>query len=544
MIGLIQDFSFRSLPFFALWLFITIALTFFPSPSFSGPVLQIQKVKELVDEVGKEMDRLEQQATDFINQATETIKSAIVKSSATEELTSEGDPGTVDSSVSSLSVSASAPVVYTLPIEGQVRPIMMTLFQRGLQEAEAQNVDLVLLVMDTPGGELAIAEEISRNLLECKVPTATYILNEGLSAGMLIAISTQKTYMKDIALVGDCQPIFAGAGEIKEAPEKILTVVREYGERAAKKNGYPVDAVLAMIDESLDYSSPDGEIRAATGQLLTLRAEEAVQIGFAKAICSGTGEVLAHLGLENARVKRFEKNWAEVIAAFIASPSVASLLTLIGLAGLFIEYKTPGFGFPGGVGLIALALVFWGHSIAHLAGLEGMVLFFIGVALLAIEIFLIPGFGVFGIGGLGLMLIGLLVTFVTVPFDSPFFVPSIHLSIPLAQIAVALVGAIGLALLAAIYLPNVPILERWGISLSTELSAARGFSSHVQPLEAELVGRVGTALSSLKPGGLAKIGGKRIDVVTEGDYIDSGDKIRVVDVRGIQVVVKRETPPV
>ncbi|MCA9450165.1 MAG: hypothetical protein KC931_23790, partial [Candidatus Omnitrophica bacterium] len=362
---------------------MTAVSTPWAAESRGETTIQFEKVKDLIDEVGREMDHLENQAADFVDQASKTINAAIERSQATEEITA-ATGSNAPLIAHSLPKSSSGPVVYTLPIEGQVRPIMMTLFQRGLAEAEAQNVDLVLLIMDTPGGELGIAEEISRNLLECKVPTATWIKNEGLSAGMLIAISTQKTFMTDIALVGDCQPIFAGAGEIKEAPEKILTVVREYGERAAKKNGYPVDAVLAMIDESLNYISPDGEIRAATGQLLTLRAEEAVQIGFAEAVLSSTTEVLAHLGFENARVKRFEKNWAEIIAAFIASPSIASLLTLIGLAGLFIEYKTPGFGFPGGVGLIALALVFWGHSIAHLAGLEGMVLFFFGFILLGV----------------------------------------------------------------------------------------------------------------------------------------------------------------
>ncbi|MCA9446502.1 MAG: nodulation protein NfeD [Candidatus Omnitrophica bacterium] len=531
-------------PFLFLFLLSAPALvTPDGSATAETPSAQFQKVKDMIDEVGREVDNLERQATDFVNQATETLKAAIKKSEATPEESSISD-STREIAAKPAIKSSSNPVVYTLPIEGQVRPIMMTLFQRGLKEAEDHDVDLVLLIMDTPGGELGIAEEISRNLLECKVPTATWIRNEGLSAGMLIAISTQRTYMADISLVGDCQPIFAGAGEIKEAPEKILTVVREYGERAARKNGYPVDAVLAMIDENIDYTSPDGEIRAATGQLLTLRAEEAVQIGFAEAVCNTTDEVLIQMGLGHATVKKFTKNWAEIIAAFIASPSIASLLTLIGLAGLFIEYKTPGFGLPGGVGLIALALVFWGHSIAHLAGLEGMVLFFLGVVLLAIEIFIIPGFGIFGIAGLGLMLIGLLITFLTVPLDSPFFVPSVHLSMPLTQIAVALIGSIVVVFFAAMYLPDIPVLERWGLSMRSELKTDKGFSSHEVIKGNELTGQTGVTLSSLKPGGLARIGKKRMDVVTQGEYIDAGQTVRVVEVRGMQVIVRKEIPPV
>lgn len=526
------------------WGFVLVAATFATGGAFalsedSRPLLQVDRVLELADEVSREVDELERKAADFIRQATETIQAAIQQSAASRETPI---PAAVPREISSTPASATRPVVYILPIEGQVRPIMMTLFQRGLRDAEEKDVDLVLLVMDTPGGELAIAEEISRNLLECKVPTATWIKNEGLSAGMLIAISTQKIFMRSLALIGDCQPIFAGAGEIKEAPEKVLTVVRAYGERAAKQNGYPVDAVLAMIDENRDYTSPDGEIRAATGQILTLRAEDAVKIQFASAICESTDEVLVEMGLENAVIKRFEKNWAESLAAFIASPAVASLLALIGLAGLFIEYKTPGFGFPGGVGLVALALVFWGHSIAHLAGLEGLVLFMVGAVLLAVEIFLIPGFGFFGLAGLGLMSLGLLISFLTVPFDSPFFVPEIHLGLPLTQLTIALFGAVVLIFIAAAYMPSVPVLNRWGITLAAELQTQKGFSSHDQTPRDEWMGKAGVALSTLKPGGLVNFAGRRVDVVSEGDYIDPGEKVRVVDVRGTQIVVRRENP--
>jgi membrane-bound serine protease (ClpP class) len=239
---------------------------------------------------------------------------------------------------------------------------------------------------------------------------------------MLIAISTQRIYMTPvISMIGDCQPIFLTTGEIKEAPEKILTVVREYGERAAKKNGYPEDAVLAMIDEKLSYTSPDGSVRDGTGELLTLRAEEAVRIGFASGLASSLEEVLDQLELSDAKVVPFEKNWAEKIAAFICRPAIASLLTLAGLAGLFIEYKTPGFGFPGSVGLICLGLVFWGHSIAHLAGMEGMLLFFLGVVLLGVEIFLLPGFGLAGAAGIASIVVGLVLT--SSKFQRNLFIP-------------------------------------------------------------------------------------------------------------------------
>ncbi|MCA9434968.1 MAG: hypothetical protein KC978_04240, partial [Candidatus Omnitrophica bacterium] len=167
-------------PFLFLFLLSAPALvTPDGSATAETPSAQFQKVKDMIDEVGREVDNLERQATDFVNQATETLKAAIKKSEATPEESSIPD-STREIAAKPAIKSSSNPVVYTLPIEGQVRPIMMTLFQRGLKEAEDHDVDLVLLIMDTPGGELGIAEEISRNLLECKVPTATWIRNEGL----------------------------------------------------------------------------------------------------------------------------------------------------------------------------------------------------------------------------------------------------------------------------------------------------------------------------------------------------------------------------
>lgn len=485
------------------------------------------KVQEVLSELGEMSEKVNQQVSSMVDKATEMLSAALSAKSADEEV-EDGSPG-------------NRPVVYLLPIEGEVRPIMMALFKRGLEEAKDKEVDLVLLEMDTPGGELRIAEEISQTLLQSEVHTATWIKKEGLSAGMLIAISTERIYMKPvISSVGDCQPIFMTTGEIKEAPEKILTNVRRMGRTAARKNGYNVDIVNAMIDEGKSYVSEDGSVKCGTGELLTLTGEEAVEIGFARGLADSVDEVLEQMDLGNARIKKFEKNWAESLAAFIASPAIASLLTLVGLVCLFIEYKTPGFGLFGGVGLACLGFVFWGHSIAYLAGNEGLLLFLLGLVLLGVEIFLIPGFGLAGAAGLGLIIVGLIVTFLEVPVFDPLFMPEMHLARPLLMVGFSVVGSILLVFVVARYLPELKSMEAIGISLPTTLNVDRGFSSHDMKPQEGFVGRDGTAVSALKPSGIVLVEGTRLNVVTEGEYVEAGEKVRVVKVDGFRVVVQVE----
>ena len=273
---------------------------------------------------------------------------------------------------------------------------------------------------------------------------------------------------------------------------------------------------------------------------MTLTAEQAVKVGLAEGLTSTAEEAVAKMGLMNPKFKTFEMNWAERAASFIVSPGVAALLTLIGLAGLFIEYKTPGFGLFGGIGLSCLALVFWGHSIAHLAGQEGAILFILGMILLGVEIFLIPGFGLFGAAGIALVIVGLLLTFLKIPVTDPLFIPKIHLVAPLTMVGTSIVGATILVVVALAYLPELRAMGRMGISLPLELTRESGYASF-DAGRMEWIGRVGTAVSPLRPGGIASFDGERIDVVSEGEFVGMGAPVRVVGVEGIRIIVRAET---
>jgi membrane-bound serine protease (ClpP class) len=240
--------------------------------------------------------------------------------------------------------------------------------------------------------------------------------------------------------------------------------------------------------------------------------------------------VLERLGLPGAEVRRVAPTWAETVLRFLTNPAVSSLLMTIGILGIIVELRTPGFGVPGVVGIGSLALFFWGHWLVRLVGWEELLLVGAGVILLAIELFVTPGFGAIGIlgiaalgGGLALSLVGAGATWAVI-------------ITALGRVAVSLLLAIAAALALLRFLPRLPFGRR--LVLETELAAREGFASAPETDRAWL-GKHGTTASPLRPAGIADIEGERVDVVSDGEFIDAGDSITVVRVDGNRIVVRR-----
>jgi membrane-bound serine protease (ClpP class) len=217
------------------------------------------------------------------------------------------------------------------------------------------------------------------------------------------------------------------------------------------------------------------------------------------------------------------------VLRFLTHPAVSSLLMTIGILGLIVELRTPGFGVPGAVGIASLALFFWGHWLVRLVGWEEVLLVGGGLMLLAIELFVTPGFGVTGIlgitallGGLGLSLVGAGATWAGILGA-------------LGRVAVSLLLAIATSLVLLRFLPRLPGGRR--LVLDTELAAEEGFASAPETDRAWL-GKHGTALSPLRPAGIANIDGQRVDVVSDGEFIEAGAPITVARVDGNRIVVR------
>lgn len=446
-------------------------------------------------------------------------------------------------------VAAGSPAVpgtvYVVPVKGMIESALLYVIRRGLAEAEASDAKAIVLVMDTPGGTLKAAGDIVHLLQRSKIPTYTFVEKDAFSAGAIIALSTDHIYMAPGSVIGDAMPIMmspmGGAQEMPEAiEEKTVSAVAAMIRAAAQENGHDPQLAEAMVRREIEYKIGEDVISPA-GQLLTLTNLEAErEVGppdarrrlLSRGTVADLPALLKAIGLEGAVVRELQVTSAERIARFIAA--LAPFLLMAGLLGLYIEFKTPGFGLPGILGLLALALFFWGHHIAGLAGLEELLIFLVGVTLIAIEIFVLPGFGIPGILGIALVVWSLL-TAMTQRLPGSGWVPDLpELRLPLFNLSLGIIMAAVGAMLLARFLPKSSAFS-WLI-LQRATSRAAGYAAAAPT--SDLVGARGVALTALRPAGTAGIGDRRLDVVTRGAFVDAGRAVRVVEAHGSRVVVE------
>lgn len=456
-----------------------------------------------------------------------------------------GSPCAVSRAVAAEPAAPPPRLVYVVPVKGMIESALLYVMRRGVLEAEQSGAQAIVLVMDTPGGTLKAAGDIVHLLQRSSIPTYTFVEKDAFSAGAIIALSTDHIYMAPGSVIGDAMPIMmspmGGAQEMPEAiEEKTVSAVSAMIRAAAQENGHDPQLAEAMVRRELEYKIGE-EVISPAGQLLTLTNLEAErEVGPPEArrrlLSAGTvadvPSLLKAIGLEGATVRELEVTSAERIARFIAA--LAPLLLMAGLLGLYIEFKTPGFGLPGILGLLALALFFWGHHIAGLAGMEEMVIFLIGIVLIAVEVFVLPGFGIPGVIGICLVIWSLL-NAMTQRLPGGSWVPDLQdLRVPTFNLSLGIILAAGAAMMLARFLPTSPVF-RWLVLTQATRSAA-GYTAAAST--SDLLGQRGTALTALRPAGTAIVGERRLDVVTRGAFIEQGQGVRVVEAHGSRVVVE------
>ena len=443
--------------------------------------------------------------------------------------------------------SAAAPApdapVYVIPIRGQIEGALLYVIRRGLAEAEQRNAAAVLLVMDTPGGTLGAASDIVRSIQAAKLPVYTFVEKDAFSAGAIIALSTKAIYMAPGAVIGDALPIMVspigGVQPMSESvEEKAVSGTAALVRSAAQAAGHDPELAEKMVRREAEFKIGDKVISPA-GRLLTLTADEAAQPGkdgkplLSAGTAADVPAVLERLSLAGRPLVEMQITSTEKIARLIAA--AAPLLMMLGFLGIYIEIKTPGFGLPGILGTACLALFFWGHHIAGLAGMEDLILFAIGVALILVEIFLIPGFGFTGFLGLTLVLVSLVGAMTRIVPGAPWRPVWVDLQIPIFQTGAALVGTGAAALLLGRFLPRSHLLGR--LTLAAATTAAEGYTA--APDSSSLVGKTGVTLTPLHPAGAARIGELRLDVVTSGEFIDAGTPVQITEAHGSRLVVQK-----
>jgi len=435
-------------------------------------------------------------------------------------------------------------VIYQIPIKDMIEPSLVYIIRRGLKEAQSVGADAIVFVMDTPGGRVDTTEEIIRLIEAVKVPTYTFVEHNAISAGAIIALSTDYIYMAPGSKIGDAMPIIAtpqgGVQSLGDAErEKVESYVDSLIRGIAQRKGRSEELASAMVRRSVEYKIGEVVI-SKEGEILTmthLEAERRFEIDgvekplLSEATVDDVGAMIAHIGLSDATINTLEVTDLEKVARFIAM--IAPVLLTIGMLALWMEFQTPGIGWGAVIGFICLALFFFGHHIAGLAGQEEMLLFLLGLILLLVEIFALPGFGLIGLSGIFLMMWSLLISMAPSFPDGPM-VPSFpDLKIPIRNLVISLImSGVGMLLLGR-FLPKSKAAS-W-LVLKESTSSTSGYSSSNEPIG--LLGQIGRTITPLRPVGTAMFGDIRQDVIARGEFINEKTPVKVVEVHGNRVVV-------
>lgn len=409
--------------------------------------------------------------------------------------------------------TASHKTVHIIPIEKEVERGLQAFLDRATEEALEEGTDHIIFEINTPGGRVDSAGEIATILQDLDVPTTSFIVNRALSAGSYIALNTDTIYMRPQATMGASGVITSdGNAANKKAQSAWIASMKS----AAESKGRDPQYAMAMADESIDLP----ELDAGEGKFLTLGPSQALEVGYSEGTVDNREELLQQLSLENATVMEKEPTLAEEVARFLTNPVVIPILLSIASLGLVVELYSPGFGVAGIMGLISLVLFFYGHIVAGLAGMEAVILLILGIGLIIAEFF-VPG-GILGLIGAG-AIIGSL-------FMSGYDIGHMSLSIGIAFLLSLIVSII--------------LFRRMGmdkgifrhIILKDQTTTEQGYVSSVNRLE--LIGLEGITVTPLRPSGTAVFDQERLDVISEGRFIDENKKVKVVKVEGVRIVVR------
>lgn len=444
------------------------------------------------------------------------------------------------------SMTATNRPVYVLPIRSDIMPPLVYLVRRGVKAAIEDNAQVLVLDMETNGGRVDTTEEIIRILGQFHGETITYVNGKAFSAGAFIAVATQRIYMAPQSVIGAAAPLLMMPGaaptEMPQTMEaKMTSGIRALVRANAEKNGHNVEVIEAMIDKN-KVLELDGEVLNEKGQILTLtnkQAEKEYGNPPRPLLSLGTFEnldqLLDNLGVGMARRVTIQPTGVEQLGTWINA--LSPILLIIGVIGLYIEFKTPGFGLPGIVGIVAFALYFLGSYVAGLSGIEWIALFIVGLILLALELFIFPGTTVFGFIGAALVMIAIVLAMVDIYPNAPGLPAPIRFYIPieamLLNLAIACAGSVASIGILSLWLPKTAV---FGALVSHTVSGEQSVSRQSARQERQ-VGDIGIADSDLRPGGKARFGEEVLDVITQGDLVAKGARVRIIGHSAAEAIV-------
>jgi len=475
---------------------------------------------------------------------------------------------------------------FIIPIREEIRTSTYDAIVRKSAEARARGAQIIIFDMDTPGGASDamdnIVELITRDLQD--VYTVAYVNPQAFSAGAVISLACNEIVMVRDGVIGDAMPILISPGGVEAMPEmirgKIESAARAIIRTLAERNGYNPALCEAMITMKMEVwlvrnrdteelaivdadkvrhlvaGAPGEEdakmaSRPATGpvydylltidtsgELVTMTASEAYRMGFTDRILNSMSELRKHYGMTTEPTVMID-TWSERLVAFLTSPVVTGLLMLVGILAIYAELHTPGFGLAGTVAIICFALLLGSRYLTGLAQWWEVALFVVGLILIGLEVFVIPGFGIAGILGILFCVAALLAMVVpNAPDKLPLPKTDLDWSI-FASGAMALgfafVGAIAGMIFLARFLPKVPVAGR--LVLAPPAPSVAPPAAETAAIWALRPGEVGVVTATCRPAGVARFGETLVDVVSEGEFLSPGTTVTVLRNEGNRIVV-------
>ena len=436
-----------------------------------------------------------------------------------------------------ISGSFSAEIVYRVPIQSTIDLGLPPFIERAVQEAKEEGASAIIFDIDTFGGRVDGATQIKDAILDSKILTVAFINRRAISAGALISLSCKQIFMTEGGTIGAATAVDMSGNK---GSEKVISYMREEMASTAESHGRNKEIARGMVDEELNFTHlvVDGDSIEVNdiegrkeGKLISLTTSLALKYGIADGSAETFDEVLNAIGFSDANVIDLRINWSERLVRFLTDPTVSSLLMTLGFLGLLFEIQSPGWGLPGSLGVIFLSLFFGSTILTELATMTELLIIAAGLALVLLEVLVIPGFGLIGIvGGVTIMggLFMMLLPVHPVPAD---------ITAASWGFTIAIIGGI-----IALYLMVKALIktEFWKkMTLPISEKSSEGYSTSLG-LEG-LVNTTAIATSDLRPSGWALAGERKIFVVSEGEFIDNGDKIRILTVDGNRIVVRKET---
>ena len=453
--------------------------------------------------------------------------------------------------------------------------------RRRTQIALDTDAEYIIYEISTYGGLVSAADDISKYFLDVskEAHTVAYITTEAISAGAMISVHCQDIIMLENATIGDCAPITIVPSQKLEGVEREKTesFIRGIFDRAANANDYPRALLRAMVTMQIEvyrvknvktgedefferdelpkdaneYDIGNKELAVRDDQLLTLIASDALEYGIARAVVKDRAGALAFLaerdGLTFASEPLVLKTlWSEEMVRWLNSPAVMGVLVMLAMLGVYIEFNTPGVGLPGLAAVICFVIIIGSKYLVGLANWVEVALFIVGILLLLVEFFVLPGFGIAGMMGITCVMVGLFGMLIKnppnrIPWpDGPenwdVFIDGV------LGLSFGFMGFVVLAWVLTKYLPKlqflsglilVPVVAKQGTEMEISMT--------VPPEHGAIgvnIGDIGKVISKLRPTGKARFGNAIVDVVAEAEFLDKSAKVEIIEIHGNRVVVK------